>query len=99
MGFEVYQATSSVSAIDIFKRTPDISLLLTDVVMPGELNGVQSAQQILKMDPTITIIYVSGFPLGNLKDKEFIKVEGHFLNKPYQRDELISMIKKIMNKS
>jgi CheY-like chemotaxis protein len=96
-GYEVYQAVDGMSAIELFKQIPDITLLLTDVVMPGGMNGVELANKIRQLKPDIVIIFVSGFPLSKLTDNESTKIDGHFLSKPYQQDELISAIQRAMH--
>lgn len=99
MGHEVYQATDGKSALEIFNRTPEITILLTDIVMPGGMNGIKLAKKIRELKPDIIVIYVSGFPLGVLTENDSIKMEidSHFLSKPYQHEEFINTIKHIIN--
>lgn len=92
-GYEVYLANDGKSAIDIFKHTPGITLLVTDVVMTGGMNGVELAKKMRQLQPDMAVVFVSGFPLGTLTENQAIKIEGLFLNKPYQREELINIIK------
>lgn len=96
-GYDVYTAINGMNAIEILKSTPDIAVLLTDVVMPGGLNGVELAKKVRQLKPDIVVVYVSGFPLSKLTDEKSTKVEGLFLSKPYQRDELISTIQHALN--
>lgn len=98
LGVEVYQAIDAASAIEIFERIPDITLLITDVVMPGNMNGIELSKRIRQMKKNIKIIYVSGFPLGKFSENEFNKMDGIFLSKPYQRVEFINTIKNILGK-
>lgn len=96
LGFEIYQAHDAASAIEMFRRTPGINLLITDVVMPGEMNGIELAKKIQQMNGNVKVVYVSGFPLGKFSENESTTLT-HFLRKPYQREEFINAINKILS--
>ena len=73
-----------------------MALLLTDIIMPGEMTGVELAECAIKIKPYIRIIYCSGFPTGALKERDITVAEGSLLRKPYQRSELISIVRKAL---
>jgi len=57
MGFTALPAVDGPSALQVVASTPELDLLLTDVVMPGGMNGVALAQQIRQHHPDIAVIY------------------------------------------
>lgn len=95
IGFEVFYATNGESALATFKSTPDIKLLITDIIMPGEISGIKLAKEIKNLKKDIIVIYTSGFPLDILLEKKYTKIEP-LINKPYQRDEFINVVKEAM---
>jgi YesN/AraC family two-component response regulator len=53
-----------------------MALLLTDIIMPGEMTGVELAECAIKIKPYIRIIYCSGFPTGALAERDTTVAEG-----------------------
>jgi CheY-like chemotaxis protein len=60
MGFDVVGASSGDQAVDIF-RDGAIDLLLTDIRMPGGIDGWTLAEKARDVIPDLPVIYVSGF--------------------------------------
>ena len=56
-GYCVHDAASGVEALQIWRRHPDIDLLLTDVVMPGGLTGRELAERLRAEKPALKVFY------------------------------------------
>jgi CheY-like chemotaxis protein len=91
MGYEVLSANNGKDAIEIMKRTPDIDILFSDVLMPG-MNGITLAQEAVRLIPKLKVLLASGYPLPALKDSNFN--EFNFINKPYRLSEIMKMLRK-----
>jgi PAS domain S-box-containing protein len=96
LGYSVLTAKDGVSAIQVLAERNDIGLLLTDVIMPGGMNGVELARRATEINRQIRIIYCSGFPADALREKELSLAEGPLLRKPYQRSELVGIVGKVL---
>lgn len=59
-GYEVVEAGSADDAISELQRHPDIRLVVTDVDMPGSMDGVKLAHFVRERWPPIALIVVSG---------------------------------------
>ena len=59
-GFRVLEAACSAEAIEILSRHAEISILMTDVHMPGQMNGLGLVAQVRRDHPAIRAIVVSG---------------------------------------
>ena len=60
-GFQVLDAEHGDAAFDLLKtRHPEITLLFTDVQMPGELDGFALARKVATTWPHISIVVASG---------------------------------------
>ena len=72
------------------------NLPFSDVVMPGAINGIEMAEQILKLKPAIPILLASGYTEKSLKDQilEFSNVV--FVSKPYDTDEIPGLMHSMM---
>ncbi len=64
LGCETVEAASGQEAYELVKGDCSIDLLLTDVVMPGALQGPELAERVLKMNPDMKIVFMSGYPKG-----------------------------------
>ena len=92
LGYEVVAAVCGEDALELL-RAPGahFDLLLTDVVMPGEVNGIQLAKKAKKHDPKMQVIYMSGFT--GLVASETIFTPENLLIKPFRKRDLGKIIK------
>ena len=88
--------TSGVEAIELLKRENDFTLILIDNLMP-KLSGIDTIK-ILKQDPSFKTPVVMLTAFDNEGDKEKIMEAGfeYFLSKPINKDELDTVLKKII---
>jgi len=96
MGWKSYAAVDGNNALKVIQKHDDIDLLITDIIMPGGMNGVELAEQVRRLNPRIKVIYCSGFPAGSLAERSMPLVDGPLLRKPYQRDEFGEMVRRVM---
>jgi CheY-like chemotaxis protein len=78
-GFEVVEAADADQAIEILESRRDITVVFTDVQMPGSMDGLKLARAIRGRWPPIKIVATSGSHLG----KTDLPEGGRFLPKPY----------------
>ena len=98
-GYQVFEAGSGVEALQVWQRHPDaIDLVLTDVVMPEGMSGMELAQKLLPVKPSLKIIFASGYSMDEL-DTEFIR-QGHalFLQKPYTHVSLAKAVRECLDR-
>ncbi len=99
MGFTALEAKDGASALEAIAQHGEIDLMVTDVVMPGGMNGVELVQRALALRPSLKIIYSSGFPAEALAEKSMLLVDAPLLRKPYQRAEFDAIIHLVMKSS
>jgi PAS domain S-box-containing protein len=93
-GYRTLVADSGPAALQRWQEHDGkIDLLLTDMVMPGGLNGYQLSERLLTQDPALKVLYSSGYSPG-LNDKELTALQGKaFLPKPYRANELLEKLR------
>jgi PAS domain S-box-containing protein len=96
MGFKVFHATDGPRALQIAARQPDITLLITDIFMPGGMSGVEVADKVGQLIPDIKILYSSGFASDALAERSGTRLDGPLIYKPYQRDEFTDLVLRTM---
>jgi CheY-like chemotaxis protein len=79
-GFEAIEASDADEAIVILERVPEIRILMTDIDMPGSMNGLKLAAAVRDRWPPIKIVVVSGKqrPLASDMPEHSL-----FFSKPY----------------
>jgi PAS domain S-box-containing protein len=94
LGFEVLAANSGEDAVEMLRRTPDIRLLLSDVVMPG-MSGIQLGHKAQEIVPHIKVILASGYANPALNRDEGSLEGFHFLHKPYRVGDLVKKLRAV----
>ena len=100
-GYTVLEAESGPAALKVWQQHRDrIQLLLTDIIMPENMNGIQLASQLLGEKPKLKVIYTSGYT-GNLDGRHAQLKEGdNFIRKPFKPETLAEIIRnKLDNKT
>jgi len=83
-GYQVLAAASGLDAAGIWERSRDkIDLVLTDVVMPGGLSGLDLVQQFRASKPALKIIITTGYSLDQFHQTISTDLRSSFLQKPY----------------
>jgi CheY-like chemotaxis protein len=91
-GFSVLQAADADEAIRVLQGRSDIRVVLTDIDMPGSMDGLELAQAIRHRWPPIDVVLTS----GKMRPAADELPEGsHFLPKPYDASELIGVLQEI----
>lgn len=89
-GFEPVEARDADEAIKILEARTDITIVFTDVDMPGSMNGLQLAAAIRDRWPPIEIIITSGH--FRLNDSS-IPARTVFFPKPYDHAEIVATLR------
>ena len=90
--YGVITATTVEEAWKILERQPEIALVLTDIVMPGSVDGVELAQRIHQLDPDLPVLFVTG-ALSELDSRTAIMIEKHLLlRKPFFPKQLVDFV-------
>jgi CheY-like chemotaxis protein len=95
-GYVPVEAVDADEALIILQSRSDIALMLTDVQMPGSMNGLQLAHTVHERWPPIRIILASG--QLKLSGSE-IPVDSRFFGKPLQSDEIIAEMREMLGRA
>jgi PAS domain S-box-containing protein len=91
--YNVITAGSGVEALEVWKQHPDgFDLLLTDMVMPQGMSGLDLARELNKRQPELKVIFSSGYSAEIVGDG-FKPEEVWFLPKPYQPMQLTEIVR------
>jgi DNA-binding NtrC family response regulator len=88
-GYWVLEAQNSAEALDILSRHAEVSILMTDVRMPGRMDGLALVAWVLSNNPAIRAIVVS----GNATAAEAGKAGAFgFVSKPYLPKTIVQAV-------
>lgn len=94
-GFVPVEAVSADEAIQILETRDDISLLFTDIQMPGTMDGLKLAHAAHSRWPHIKIILVSGQVAVTDDDKP---TESRFFRKPFEIENMVGELQEMIGK-
>ena len=97
-GYKILHAGNGREAVDVATKHPEnIDLLLTDVVMPEGLSGVELATKLLVLRPQMRVVFTSGYTVEDLSTEFLQKHGARFLQKPYNRISLAHTVRQTLD--
>ena len=92
------QAGAGAEAVEIWRSHKDeICLLLTDLIMPGNMNGRELAEILWMERPELKVIFTSGYS-ADVVGKDFkIESDVNFLQKPYHPQTLAVTVRRCLD--
>jgi CheY-like chemotaxis protein len=93
-GFDVVEAASADEAILVLEDRFDITVVFTDIQMPGSMDGLKLAAAIRGRWPPIKIVATSG--LVDVRQDD-LPEGGCFLPKPYSPEQIVQTLRELAN--
>lgn len=93
-GYQVHVCSSGRDALELWPHIgATIDMVITDLVMPGGVSGTQLARELHRLDPSLPIVFTSGYdPEFDTSDVTMIPGE-NFVPKPARSEELLSVVR------
>jgi CheY-like chemotaxis protein len=95
-GYGIHVARTGDEALEIFMRDPTFDLLLTDVVMPGKLQGTHLSRELRAICPSLPVIFMSGYSSEATVHGNSHRSEDVRLMKPVRRSDLITAVESLI---
>jgi len=96
-GYEVVEAADARQAVRHLKDGPPFDLLFTDIVLPGGMNGVEIAEQAIRIQPGIRVLYTTGYAENSVVHHGRLDPANTLVNKPYRRAELLEKVRAMLD--
>ncbi len=94
-GYTVLEAGNGVEAIEVLEKQGAVDLVVSDVVMP-EMDGPTLLKELRRRDPSVKIIFVSGYAEEAFQKNLPSDQQYDFLAKPFTLKQLVSKVKETM---
>ena len=96
MGFECAEAEDGPGGLTILERAERLDLLITDVGLPGGLNGRQVADRARELRPGLKVLFITGYAENAALNHGHIGPGTRVLTKPFSVSELTSRIESLL---
>jgi len=97
LGYEIVDAGNAQAGLDVLAHSAEIDLLLSDVVLLGEMNGPDLAAEVQYCYPAIKVIFMTGYAenaFGNQQDSDALM---NLILKPFGKAELATTIRRVLD--
>ncbi|WP_018237658.1 PAS domain-containing sensor histidine kinase [Ensifer sp. BR816] len=95
-GYSVIEAEAGAQALQLLAEHPQISLVFTDMIMPGGMSGGELAQHVRASRPDVKVLFTSGYSEPTAAAKE-LAAAGSWLQKPYTAKELAVRLRTLLD--
>jgi signal transduction histidine kinase len=96
LGYDVLEAAGAEEALALMERHRAISLLLTDVVMPGQ-NGRKLAEAARARQASLKVVYMTGYSRNAIVHQGRLDPGVELLQKPLTSEQLATTVRKILD--
>lgn len=92
-----YEVTSFGDGQQAYARLLEepFALLLTDIVMP-EMDGIELARKASELDPSLKIMFITGFAAVTLNTDMAAPQDAHVLSKPFHLRDLVAEVDQLL---
>ena len=97
LGYAMAEAADGEGALENLRLRPTTYLMLTDVVLPGDLRGTELARRARLLTPGIKVLYTSGYPERTVHQYDAALAGADFIFKPYQRGDLARKVRAVLD--
>ena len=98
-GYTAIEASDGPSALKVLQSDVRIDLLITDVGLPGGLNGRQVADAALALRPKLKVLFITGYAENAALNHGHIGPGMAVLTKPFAISELARRVERMLGRS
>jgi PAS domain S-box-containing protein len=98
LGYSVIEAADGPSALKILNSSQPINLLITDVGLPGGMNGRQVADAARVGRPGLEVLFITGYAENAVLNHGHLDQGMHVITKPFQMDTFARRVKELISK-
>jgi PAS domain S-box-containing protein len=96
LGYSVLSAPDGASALRLLDSHRQVSLLFTDVGLPGGMNGRQLAEQALRRQPRLKVLYTTGYARNAIVNQGRLDPAVEVVFKPFTYSDLATKIRHVL---
>jgi len=97
LGYGVLSAATGKGALEILHENPHVNLLMTDVVLPGGMDGAVLAGRVKDLHPGLPVLYMSGYTENAIIHHGRLDKGVQLLEKPFRKAELARKVREALS--
>ena len=97
LGYEVLHAGTAAAALEQLGLATRINLLLTDVMLPGGMNGRALTDEVERRAPAVKVLYMSGYTENSIIHHSRLDAGVDLLQKPFSRADLAGAVRRALD--
>lgn len=94
-GYAVLESENGPDAVALVAGDPEISILLTDIQMPGGMDGHMVARRARELRPDLPVIFMTGAP--EAADGPVAGTRSMYLAKPYSPSDMCAAVRHMLS--
>ena len=95
LGYRILEAGTGNEALQVWEKSAhEIDMLMTDVIMPDGMNGVELAKRLSESNPALKVIYSSGYSADLMRSRNVVQEGLNFIPKPYSLSNLANTVRR-----
>ena len=94
-GYSVLEASDGPAGLRVLQSAARIDLLITDVGLPGGMNGRQVADAARSLRPDLRVLFITGYAENALMGDGHLEKGMHVLAKPFEVERLAIKISRV----
>ena len=96
LGYKVHAVANGMEAIDLIESPANIDIMLTDIVLPGGIDGVALVKEAMRARPRMGVLCMSGYD-PTQKHRKWLEVQNiEFLEKPFSSSRLAQALDAVL---
>ncbi len=96
LGYTAIEAQDGLSGLEVLRSAMRVDLLITDVGLPGGLNGGQVAEAARQLRPDLKVLFITGYAENAVLSHGHVGAGMYVLTKPFAMEALASRIKTLL---
>jgi CheY-like chemotaxis protein len=93
LGYRTVATDNAATALDLLNDGAEFDLLFTDIMMPGEMNGIDLAGEVRRRFPLMPIVFTSGFSNPERTHADAAALGATIISKPYRKTTLAESLR------
>ncbi len=93
LGYRVTESSSGKAALAVLKGGEQLDLLLTDVVMPGDMNGRELADEAVRLRNGLRVLFMTGYSRDAIIRHGRIEPGVYVIGKPFSFHDLAAKVR------
>ncbi len=96
LGYTIIQATDGNKALEVLRSQRHIDLMITDIGLPGGLNGYQLAEKARMLWPELKILFITGYAQNTMTGSKALAPGMEVLRKPFDMGALANKVSNML---